>query len=252
MPLEYEYRYQAGRYDKNKIRAKIEELGGVKHGHWLFRVQVFTNPLVGNNPYVRVRDEGYKITLTYKTKGNKEFVDEQEVIINDFETGVNIMLGLGCVKRYYFEKLREIWHIGNTEICWDTNPGRPDLMEIESKSEEELKKVVAQLGLTDVPHDDFKEMDTYEIPFGIIIQGTVDLTFQTAKKILGPLVTKNKTIFNKLVDEQLKMYQEVKKINKNILSRQTKQKKINKSTKSNSKKSSNKNVKKGSRKTTKK
>ncbi len=211
MVLEYEYRYQAGKFDKNKIRARLQELGAVKHGHWLFRVQVFTNPLVGNNPYVRVRDEGHKITLTYKTKGNNEFVDEQEVIINDFDTGVKIMLGLGCVKRYYYEKLREIWHLGDTEVCWDTNPGRPDLMEIEAKTKKDLEKMVKLLDLTDVPHDDFKEMELYESPFGIIIPGTVDLTFQSVKKLLGPVVKKNKKGFNKLVDEQIKMYQQVKK-----------------------------------------
>lgn len=197
MPLEYEYRYQAGRFDKNKIRARLQELGAVKHGHWLFRVQVFTNPLVGNNPYVRIRDEGYKITMTYKSKGNGEFTNEEEVIINDFNTGVNIMLGLGCVKRYYFEKLREIWHLGDTEVCWDTNPGRPDLMEIESKTKKGLEKMIKLLNLENVPHDDFKEMDTYEEPFGIVIPGTVDLTFETTKKTLGPLVKKiNKFLIN--------------------------------------------------------
>ena len=104
MPLEYEYRYQAGTFDKNIIRSKLQELGAVKHGHWLFRVQVFTNPLVENTPYIRIRDEGYKITMTFKTKGTNEFCNEHEVIINDFDSGVNIMLGLGCVKRYYYEK----------------------------------------------------------------------------------------------------------------------------------------------------
>ena len=105
MPLEYEYRYQDGNFDKNEIRSRLKELGAEKHGDWLFRVQVFTNPLVGTNPYIRIRDEGYKITMTYKSKGTGEFVNEQEVIIDDFDTGVNIMLGLGCVKKYYYEKI---------------------------------------------------------------------------------------------------------------------------------------------------
>jgi adenylate cyclase class IV len=224
MPLEYEYRYQAGKFNKDKIRYKLKELGAVKHGHWLFRVQVFTNPLVGTNPYVRVRDEGHKITMTYKTKGNKEFTDEQEVIINDFDTGVNIMLGLGCIKRYYYEKLREIWHLADTEVCFDTNPGRPDLMEVEAKTKKDLVKMVGLLDLTDVPHDDFKEMELYELPFGIIIPGSIDLTFESVKKLLGPVVTKNKKGFNKLVDEQIKMYQLVKKYKNGQAPEQSKKK----------------------------
>ena len=222
MPLEYEYRYKAGSFDKNIIRTKLTELGAVKHGHWLFKVQVFTNPLVENNPYIRIRDEGHKITMTYKSKGTNEFCNEQEVIINSFDTGVNIMLGLGCVKRYYYEKLREIWHLEDTEVCFDTNPGRPDLMEVEAKTKKELDSMIKLLNLEDVPHDDFKDMDLYAIPFGIILPGNVDLTFQTAKKIMGKLVKKNKKIFNQLVDEQIKMYKIVKK-----------SKKVNKSTKTN-------------------
>lgn len=222
MPLEYEYRYKAGTFDKNIIRSKLQELGAVKHGHWLFRVQVFTNPLVETNPYIRIRDEGHKITMTYKTKGTKDFVNEQEVIIDDFDTGVNIMLGLGCEKKYYYEKLREIWHLGDTEICWDTNPGRSDIMEVEAKTKKDLDKMIGLLDLTDVPHDDFKDTELYSIPFGIILPGNVDLTFQTAKKIMGKLVKKNKKIFNQLIDEQIKMYKIVKK-----------SKKVNKSTKLN-------------------
>jgi hypothetical protein len=148
------------------------------------------------------------------------------------------MLGLGCVKKYYYEKLREIWHLGDTEVCWDTNPGRPDLMEVESKTLKGLEKMVKLLNLENVTHDDFKEMDTYEEPFGIVIPGTVDLTFETAKKTLGPLVKKNKPIFNKLVDEQIKMFKLVKAGKKHTVEKTTKT--VKKTTKKSSKKSSKK------------
>ena len=38
-----------------------------------------------------------------------QFVNENEVIINNFDEGCKILLGLGCVKKYYYEKMREIW-----------------------------------------------------------------------------------------------------------------------------------------------
>jgi predicted adenylyl cyclase CyaB len=255
MPLEYEYRYQDGRFDKNMIRNRLKELGAVKHGHWLFRVQVFTNPLIPSNPYVRVRDEGHKITLTYKTKGTNEFINELEVNINDFNTGVDILIGLGCVKRYYYEKLREIWHLGDTEVCWDTNPGRPDIMEIEAKSKKDLEKIVELLNLKDVSHDDFKEMELYEKPFGIVIPHTVDLTFNTVKKILGKYCTKNKKEFEKLVGEQIKKYKEVLKLNKKNITKESSiitNKSIKKSSKKSIKKSSKKSIKKSSNKSVKK
>ncbi len=215
MPFEYEYRYQAGRFEKNKILTKLQEMGAIKHGHWIFRVQVFNHPTLVEKTYTRVRDEGHKITMTFKSTSGGEFANEEEIIISDFNAGVNILLGLGCTKKYYYEKMREIWHIDNTEICWDTNPGRPDLMEIESKTKKELDNLVDKLGLKDVPHDDFKEMDLYEIPFGVVIPKTIDLTFNTVKEKLGPLVTKNKELFDKLVDKQIKTFNKVKKLQKN-------------------------------------
>ena len=216
MPLEYEYRYSNDYYNHDEIMKKLEANGAKKHGNWLFRVQVFTNPNITSNPYIRVRDEGYRTTLTYKSNVGKEFTQEDEIIIDNFDTGRKILLGLGCVPRYYYEKIREIWHIGNTEICWDTNPGRYDIMEVEAKSKKTLEKTIELLGLKGVPHDNFTDVGLYTESFGIVISKNVDLTFGTVKKILGPSVTKNKKEFNKLVDTQNKMLALVKKINNKI------------------------------------
>ena len=72
--------------------------------------------------------------MTTKITTNKEFVDENEVIVNNFDEACAILLNVGCIKKYYYEKIRELWIVDNTEICFDTNPGRPDLMEVETKS----------------------------------------------------------------------------------------------------------------------
>ncbi len=139
---------------------------------------------------------------------------------------------MGCVKKYYYEKLREIWHLNDAEVCWDTNPGRyHDVMEIEAKTKKDLEKMVELLNLKDVPHDNFNDMELYQIPFGITIPNTVNLTFNTAKNILGKYCTKNKKEFEKLVNEQIKIYKQILKLNKNI---------IKKSLKKSSKKSSKK------------
>lgn len=204
MPLEYEYRYK--NFNKKKVLEKIKELGGIHHGTWLFRVQVFIHPSEKPNTYIRVRDEGYRITMTFKSNINEQFVNENEVIINDFDQGCAIFLGLGCTKKYYYEKIREIWHVGNTEICWDTNPGRPDIMEIESTSKAQLNKIVKLLGMESEPHDDFTEGGLYTDTFGIIIPKSMNMYFLTVKKDLSKYCTKNKDKFIKLVDEQKKLY----------------------------------------------
>jgi predicted adenylyl cyclase CyaB len=212
MSLEYEYRYKT--YDKKKIINKLKKLGGIKHGHWIFRVMVFIHPLEESNTYIRIRDEGHRITMTFKKNMNKQFVTEHEVIINNFDEGVNILYGLGCKKKFYYEKMREIWQVSNTEICWDTNPGRfYDLMEIESESKKELHDIIEKLGLTEAPHDDFSEVELMKEYFGITIPKNIDLTFSTeTKNILYKIVTKNKKIFNELMDSQIKIYNKLLKL----------------------------------------
>ena len=205
MPLEYEYRYQ--NINKTKILKKIQELGGYKTGHWIFRVQVFIHSHKNPNTYIRVRDEGHRITMTTKITNNKEFINENEVIVSNFEQACAILLDTGCTKKYYYEKIREIWILNNAEICFDTNPGRPDLMEIETISKKELLKVVKELDLVSVSHNDFTEMELYKNAFGIeSIPKSVDLTFLNVKKKLSNLVTKNKTKFDDLIKEQKKLY----------------------------------------------
>jgi adenylate cyclase class IV len=204
MPLEYEYRYK--KFDKEKIIKKIKDLDGTHHGTWLFRVQVFIHPLEEPNTYIRVRDEGHRITLTFKSNMGNQFVNENEVIINDFDQGCAILLGIGCKKKYYYEKIRDIWHISNTEICWDTNPGRPDIMEIESVSKVQLNKVVKLLNMESEPHDDFRDGDLYKDTFGIDIPKSLDMNFLTVKKDLIKYCTKNKDQFIKLINDQKKLY----------------------------------------------
>jgi predicted adenylyl cyclase CyaB len=123
-------------------------MNGKHKGTYLFRVQMFIHPLETPGTYIRVRDEGFRTTITYKFKDPKsKFDDEEEVNINDFESGVNILLGIGCKKKYYMEKIREIWQVKNTEIIFDTDPGVDDKLEVESKTKTELNKMVKYFGL---------------------------------------------------------------------------------------------------------
>lgn len=39
---------------------------------------------------------------------NAKFEDENEINIDNFDTAVDILLGIGCKKKYYYEKIREM------------------------------------------------------------------------------------------------------------------------------------------------
>jgi len=208
MPQEFEYAFFD--FNKNEIISKIKELNGKHKGTYLFRVQVFIHPLETPGTYVRVRDEGFRTTMTYKYKDTKsEFENEEEVNIDNFDSGVKILLGLGCKKKYYYEKIREIWILKSTEIVFDSNPGIDDRMEIESKTKTELNKMVKFFNLK-IESGPERYLDL----FGIVIPKTLDLTFNNVKKNLSKYVKKNKTKFIKLVDNQLIKYKKLMKNNK--------------------------------------
>ena len=207
MPLEYEYQFYD--FDKPSIIKFIKKLGFKNKGKFIFKVMVFDHPL--NKPsYIRIRDEGFRTTLTYKMKNPKsKFEDEDEVLIDNFENGCKILFALGCQKKYYYEKIREIWSLNDDEIIFDINPGEPIRMEIESKSKKDLDTLTEKLKLVesiiDGEYDPLKEL------FGIVLDSNIDLTFLTAKKVFGKLLKKNKTEFKKLIDEQLILYNELVK-----------------------------------------
>jgi len=205
MGIEYEYSFY--NFNKKDVINKIKKGKGKKKGTYLFRVQVLIHPLETPGTYIRVRDEGHRITMTYKFKDSKsKFENENEVIVNDFDEAVNILLGIGCTKKYYYEKIREIWNIKNTEIVFDSNPGVPDRMEIESENKSQLSEMVKYFEVK--PED---RSDKYMELFGFAIPRTIDLTFKNVKKDLLKLVKKNKNEFIKLVDDQLTKYKKIAK-----------------------------------------
>jgi hypothetical protein len=143
--------------------------------------------------------------MTYKYHGPKDkFSDEEEVIISDFDSGVNILLGLGCKKKYYYEKIREIWDVKNTEVIFDSNPGIIDKMDVESDTLKELNMMIKYFDLKIEV-----QTDMYLDIFGIIIPKIVNLTFANVKKELTKLCKKNKNVFIKLVNNQLKKYKKL-------------------------------------------
>ena len=205
MPKEYEYRFN--NYNKKEIITKLKELGAKYFGTYKFRVIVFIDQN-NSEKYIRVRDEGHRVTMTIKNNLTDKFPVENEIIINDFDEGINILLQLKCKKKYYYEKYREIWNYKNSEIIFDMNPGIPELMEVESISKKELDIICKKLDLNINNYQGFSNNNTYLDLFGITIPKSLDLTFKNVIKELKP--TKNKEEFKKLVKMQLNEFKKLK------------------------------------------
>ena len=98
-----------------------------------------------------MRDEGDKITLTFKIVpvGGVQSIDGQKEIcfkIDDFAKAVEFVKAIGCQEKAYQESKRELWQIGDTEITIDEWPYLEPLVEVEGQSEQIVKEVSAKLG----------------------------------------------------------------------------------------------------------
>ena len=208
MPIEYEYQFR--NYDKVKLIQDMKQLGAKKKGEYLFRVNVFEHPNKIKDTYIRVRDEGFRITMTYKYQPLNKFADENEIIIDDFEEAIMILNNIGCKTKHYYEKIREIWTLGNCEIVFDTVPCNPEIMEVEANKKKDLLNLIKKLDLEQYKSNKLEHSILFEL-FGFTIpKSDKEITFNNTKKLFGKLVSKNKTLFNKIVDEQKLKYKELK------------------------------------------
>ena len=201
--IEYEYRFKD--YDKKKIIKAIKDNGGkLKYPKQLLRISVYHHPLKKKNFYIRVREEGGGIMMTVKKTSGK-FDKEYEVEVNDHDEANEILKLLGCKLKYYVEKFRETWELkGCKEIVFDEYPAAPEYMEVECNNKKILDNMIKKLGFT---KDDIWKgglADLYKKEYDMKQQRKKDgLSFKIAKKKLGEYVTKNKTLFNSRIKEQL-------------------------------------------------
>lgn len=154
------------------------------------------------NGFARIRKEGDKITMTFKVFNDPKFPDEFEVSINeDMETGIGFLKALGLEPKAQQESYREKWyHPLAHEITFDTIPGIPTYMEVDCESEENLNKLINNLGL-DHSMMRFGAFDKqYEEYYGIereiINDHTPSLTFKNIENELN--IVYNKTLLHEL------------------------------------------------------
>ena len=99
--------------------------------------------------WVRVRDEGNKVTLSYKQLNDRSLhgTKEVNVTVQVFEDTCNFLESIGMKQKSYQVTKRESWLLDNVEIEIDTWPWIPKYVELEGKSEEKVRSVASKLGL---------------------------------------------------------------------------------------------------------
>jgi len=151
MNIEYiEYEATFLDIDKDRIRKKLRK-AGVKlvKPEFLQKRNVFNLPGKSRtDKWLRVRDEGNKITMSFKMVDGNNIENQKEIslVIDDFKKGTEFLEAIGCRKKAYQETKREIWKLDNVEICIDEWPFLEPFVEIEGGSEKEVMAVSEKLG----------------------------------------------------------------------------------------------------------
>jgi adenylate cyclase class 2 len=101
------------------------------------------------NSYIRVRDEGDKVTLTYKQFASLSIdgAKEVEVVTSSFEDTIKIFTQVGLEVVSLQESKRETWKSNTCEVVLDEWPWLNPYIEIEAATETEVREVASKLGL---------------------------------------------------------------------------------------------------------
>jgi len=153
MPLEIEAKFL--NVDINDIRSKLQAAGGkLEHPMRIMRREHFDYPderyqhaSGGTNERLRIRDEGDKVTATYKRSSPDSTYDvDITITVDSYESTKQLLTAIGLQSFNYQETKRETWMLDDTEVVIDEWPWAAPYVEIEGKSEEDVKAVAAKLG----------------------------------------------------------------------------------------------------------
>jgi adenylate cyclase class 2 len=138
--------------DFDEVRAKLTELGAVLEEPMRLMRRVIIEPDFikerGENALLRLRDEGDKITLTWKEFRNQSLTGafERSVTVSNFDETVEILKAAGLEYRSYQESKRETWKLDEVEIVLDEWPWINPYIEIEGPTEASVETTAEKLG----------------------------------------------------------------------------------------------------------
>ncbi len=139
--------------DHDAVRAKLDSLGASCEQPMRLMKRAIIDYAdrrlqTTQNGWVRVRDEGDKITLTYK-ESNETTVDgarEIELIIDSYGQAIELFKAIGLAVESEQETKRETWVLDGCKVELDEWPWLRPYFEIEGPDEATIRGVADKLG----------------------------------------------------------------------------------------------------------
>lgn len=150
MPIEIEKKYRLTRKQRDEVLSRLPAIGAKRKGED-FEVNVlYTGETLNvTRSVLRLRRIGNHGVLTYKeslpARLDMKHRRENETRVDDPESMELILEALGLLPALVYEKRRETWRLGPTEIVIDELPFGL-FMEIEG-SEKDIREVEAKLAI---------------------------------------------------------------------------------------------------------
>lgn len=157
MNQEYEVKFLD--IDVLEIEERLTKIGARKVGEYFYRRIVFDYPdlsLSAKGAWVRLRDEGDRVTLTWKQRlgmkahdgsASDDGMEEIEIVVSDFNQTADILRKIGLHDKFYQENRRKRYQKGTVEFDIDTWPLLDPYLEIEAHSWEAIDIAIRELGL---------------------------------------------------------------------------------------------------------
>ncbi len=168
-----------------EIEEKLGKLGAVKQFDRMYRRRVYDYPdhrLNANNSWVRVRDEGDKITMGFKQRqgvselGKDTGMYEVEMTVSSFDTAAEFLERIGMELKFYEENRRIRYILNDVEVDIDFWPLLNPYVEIEAKTWKEVDATIKLLGFNPEDKKICVAMQIYQMN-GIDELSYIKLTF---------------------------------------------------------------------------
>ena len=149
MKIEYEATFI--NINKDETRDRLRKVGAIlKRPEYLQKRVPFYPPMPMNvkDAWLRVRDEGDKITMSLKVIDGDKIEDQKEtcLTVSSFEDAVELLKEIGCKPKSYQESRRELWKLDGVDITIDEWPFLDPFVEVEGASEERVKAASEKIG----------------------------------------------------------------------------------------------------------
>jgi adenylate cyclase class 2 len=136
--------------EPDDIRRRLADIGAVcKQPMRMMRRVVFDNDdMNAKRGFIRVRDEGYRVSVTYKQYDEMSLTGAKEIefTTDNYDAAVALIEATGIRVRSYQEARREIWVVQGAEVVIDEWPWLNPFIEIEAETESRVKDIAKLLG----------------------------------------------------------------------------------------------------------